>query len=335
MDWSRSARYLSVILILVTASYVGCDPSEIESFVSELPNTGAQENDVAPNYNSNQDGQLSRPAIIVGSFNIQSFGRTKIGKPEVMNVLVDIVHRFDILAIQELRDVDQRVIPEFLQMINRGGHHYRASVGPRQGYVVAANQRRYEEQMVYIYDADRIEIIGPTYVAHDRYQQMHRPPYVAHFRCRQVPAGIQPFTFALMNVHVDPDDVEAEFAALQSIIGSVFPNHPGEDDFILLGDMNKDARSFSNFRWMSNQFAAIPNQWKTNTRQSESYDNFIFDAGRTSEFMNQSGVLNLLHEYGLTYDQARAVSDHMPVWAVFSDRESTATVLTQEPAFIR
>lgn len=138
-----------------------------------------------------------------------------------------------------------------------------------------------------------------------------------------------------MNVHIDPDDVLAEFAALQEIIGSVFPNHPGEDDFILLGDMNKDARSFSNFRWMSNQSAAIPSQWKTNTRQNESYDNLVFDAGRTSEFMNQSGVLNLLHEYGLTYEQAREVSDHMPVWAVFSDRESTAAVLTQEPQLIR
>ena len=329
MDWSRFAKYLSVLLILVTASYLGCDPSEIESFVADNNNA------VESKQGANNGGQLTQPAIIVGSFNIQSFGRTKVSKPEVMNILVDIARRFDILAIQELRDIDQRVIPEFLTMINRNGHNYQASVGPRQGYVVPADQRRYEEQMVYIYDANRIEIIGPTYVAHDRYQRMHRPPYVAHFRCRQVPPGIQPFTFALMNVHVDPDDVVAEFAALQDIIGSVFPNHPGEDDFILLGDLNEDADTYTNFRWLSNQFAAIPSHWKTNTRQTASYDNIVFDAGRTSEFMNQSGVMNLMQEYGISYEQARAVSDHMPVWAVFSDRESTAEVLTQQPQFIR
>ena len=335
MDLSRLTRYLSIFLLLVTASYFGCDPSEIDSFITELPKSAGPEPADVQYSQSNQGSQLTRPAVIIGSFNIQSFGRTKMGKPEVVNVLVDIAQRFDILAIQELRDVDQRVIPEFLERINRDGYNYRASVGPRQGYVVAADQRRYEEQMVYLYDANRIEILGPTYVAYDRYQRMHRPPYVAHFRCRQVPAGIQPFTFALMNVHVDPDDVDAEFAALQDIIGSVFPNHPGEDDFILLGDMNQDASAFSNFRWLSNQFAAIPSQWKTNTRQTENYDNLIFDARRTSEFMNQSGVLNLMQQYGLNYEQARQVSDHMPVWAVFSDRESTAETLTQGPQVIR
>ena len=84
MDLSRLARYLNVFLILVTASLVGCDPSDIDSFIAELPNEAAHNGGAVQNSSVNHAGQLTRPAIIIGSFNIQSFGQTKMGKPEVM-----------------------------------------------------------------------------------------------------------------------------------------------------------------------------------------------------------------------------------------------------------
>ena len=138
-----------------------------------------------------------------------------------------------------------------------------------------------------------------------------------------------------MNVHVDPDDTVAEFTALQDIIHSIFPNHPGEDDFILLGDMNAEASKFSRFRWLTDQFATIPPHWKTNTRQKESYDNITFDARRTAEFLNQAGVMNLMQEYNLSREAAIQVSDHMPIWAVFASHEFVPAELTQEQQLLR
>jgi len=41
--------------------------------------------------------------ISVASFNIQVFGTTKMGKPAVMKYLADVVRRFDVVAIQEVR----------------------------------------------------------------------------------------------------------------------------------------------------------------------------------------------------------------------------------------
>ena len=38
----------------------------------------------------------------IASFNIQVFGRSKLRRP-VMKVLCDVVRRFDVLAIQEVR----------------------------------------------------------------------------------------------------------------------------------------------------------------------------------------------------------------------------------------
>ena len=80
---------------------------------------------------------------------------------------------------------------------------------------------------------------------------------------------------------------------------------------------------------MQQQFAAIPASWKTNTVQKENYDNLVFDASYTAEFTGQSGVLNLMAEYDLSLAEAKKVSDHMPVWAVFSTQEAPAAAITQ------
>ena len=37
--------------------------------------------------------------ITIASFNIQQFGQTKASKPEVMEILSDIIRRYDIVAI--------------------------------------------------------------------------------------------------------------------------------------------------------------------------------------------------------------------------------------------
>ena len=41
------------------------------------------------------------------------------------------------------------------------------------------------------------------------------------------------------------------------------------------------------------------------------------------EFTGTCGVFDLMAEFGLSVDEALKVSDHLPVWAEFSVREST------------
>ena len=266
------------------------------------------------------------PHITIGSFNIQTLGKTKMSKPGVVSILIDVARRFDILAVQELRDIDQGVIPKFLEAINADGAQYAAAVGPRQGYNIAGT--RYFEQTVFIYDTTKAELIAPTYAARNHYDIMHRPPFVGHFQT----VGVDPaeaFKFVLMNVHVDYDDAHVEFEAMQKIIGGIYANHQGEDDFILIGDLNEEPNRFQKYAWMNDQYAAIPNHWKTNTVQTENYDNIVFDAARTSEYLQQSGVLDLMGEYDLTLAEAKLVSDHLPVWATFSAFEAPSAAITR------
>ena len=47
--------------------------------------------------------------VRVGAFNVQVFGDTKAGEPEVMSVLALVAQEFDVLLVQEMRGAEQDV----------------------------------------------------------------------------------------------------------------------------------------------------------------------------------------------------------------------------------
>ena len=306
--------FLALVLYFIATT--GCDPDTLGP-ISQSPTTG----DVvtqAPTSN----------AVIMGSFNIQVFGRAKIGKSDVTNILVDVARRFDILAIQELRSTDQSIIPRFVDMINSDGSKFAYVVGPRQGYTIST------EQYVYIYDSEKIELLDEPFVAPAPPNRIHRSPLVARFRCR-TPNPDQGFTFTLLNVHVDPDEVAMEADTLVSVLNEVRRIQPYEDDLILLGDINAPPRFFQSYPWFNNQYPVVADDWATMTGKDLNRDNIVFDAMNTSEYLRQSGVMNLMHEYQISVEDAQLVSDHMPVWAVFSATEYSTQMANEEDAVLR
>ena len=58
--------------------------------------------------------------FIIGSFNIQSLGPTKMGRPEFVERIVKILAKYDILLIQEIKDssVGMTVINKLLNELN-------------------------------------------------------------------------------------------------------------------------------------------------------------------------------------------------------------------------
>jgi endonuclease/exonuclease/phosphatase family metal-dependent hydrolase len=265
----------------------------------------------------------------VATFNIQVLGESKAGKPHVMKVLADVVRRFDVVAIQELRTTNDAVMEHFLALINAQGGTYRYVLGPRLGRTVS------KEQYVYIFDAARV-VIDPQSVltVSDPGDYLHREPLIARFQVRTSPpeAG---FSFILVNIHTDPDETDQELDALDDVFAAVQRNGWREDDVILLGDLNVDSRKLGQLGHLPGITWIVDGQ-ATNTRGTKSYDNILFDQTATLEFTGQAGILNLLETYGLRLDQALEVSDHMPVWAEFdvferSARMNVATLPASSP----
>jgi deoxyribonuclease-1-like protein len=252
--------------------------------------------------------------IRIATFNIQVFGTSKMGKPDVMDVLAKVVRRFDVVAIQEVRAKDQTVVPRFVQLINSQGARYHHVIGPRLGRTTS------KEQYAFIYDTARIAVDPNTiYTVNDAGDYMHREPMVAHFQAR-APQGQMPFTFKLVNIHTDPDDTDIELDALDDAFVAVQRDGSGEDDVILLGDLNVDEYHLGQLGQLPG-IAYVVTGTTTNTRRNHAYDNIVFHRGATTEYLGRWGVLDLEREYGLTREQAIAVSDHLPVWAEFSPVE--------------
>jgi endonuclease/exonuclease/phosphatase family metal-dependent hydrolase len=252
--------------------------------------------------------------IRVASFNIQVFGTSKSAKPHVMDILARIVREFDIVAIQEIRALDQDIVPNFVDLINSAGRQYDYVIGPRLGRTTS------KEQYAFIYDLATIQVDrSQLYTVSDPDDLLHREPLVGWFRARGIPPE-QAFTFSLVNIHTDPDETKTELNALGDVFRVVRDDGRQEDDVIILGDLNVDDRNLgalgqvSGISWV---ISATP----TNTRGTSQYDNIVFQSQATREFTGRGGVYDFLRTYNLSMEEALEVSDHMPVWAEFSAYE--------------
>ena len=263
--------------------------------------------------------------IRLASFNIQVLGETKAGQPEVMRVLASVVRQFDIIAIQELRTMQESVIEGFLALVNADGGSYRSVVGPRLGRTVS------KEQYVFIYDSSRLDVDPQSiFTVPDPQDYLHREPTIARFQVRST--STQPgFSFILANIHTDPDETDTELDALADVFVSLQRNNWQEDDVILLGDLNVSYEKLGRLGRLPNIAYTVHGE-PTNTRGTKSYDNIVFDRLATSEFTGVTGIVSLQQEFGLSMEQAIDVSDHLPIWAEFDAHEhGTQSPLAVQP----
>ena len=315
---SRNRTWQISLVALMGCLVIGCN---FENSLDELAKFAAEHKDELKKVVERKTTTLAstvslqaaeKPAdqIRIASFNIQVFGTSKSRKRGVMSVLADVMTHFDVIAIQEIRSQDSSIIPNFIAQVNAKGHVYDYVIGPRLG------RSSSKEQYVYIFDQKRIEIDpNSVHTVNDRSDLLHREPLIARFRVRGPPPS-DAFTFTLINIHTDPDEVDTEIDALAQVFTVVQRNQQYEDDVILLGDLNAAPKHFGQLQNIKNITWAIDNQ-PTNTRLSKCYDNILFDRYATQEFTGESDVLNLMDAYNLTEKQALLVSDHMPVWASF------------------
>ena len=258
------------------------------------------------------------PAIRIASFNIQVFGDAKAKKPYVMATLASIIQNFHVVAIQEVRTQDDYFIDNFLRnYVNKNGRTYDKVVGPRLG------RTNSKEQYAFIYDTAAIEVNPRSiFTVNDPDDLLHREPLVAMFRVRGPPPQ-QAFTFVLVDIHTDPDETKSELNALGQVYLAVRRACAGEDDIIVLGDLNVDDQHLGDLGRVDGVRPVVRGTY-TNTRQTAQYDNMVFHQPSTAEFTGRWGVFNFEQQYHLTLNQALEVSDHFPIWAEFNAYESTA-----------
>ena len=253
--------------------------------------------------------------IKVAAFNIQIFGKTKREKDDVMDVLKRIAQEFDIMLVQEIRDVKEETAPYYLQKINEAAGY--------QKYAFQRSERlgrgSSKEAYAYFYNTDEIEFIeGSAYVYNDINDVFQREPYIASFKSGN-------FDFTLAGIHVKPDDADSEIGHLADVVDSILVKDPNEKDIIVMGDFNADGSyfdendninpfKFSKYHW------AITNNMDTMTKTDWTYDRIVMmNATLSYEYMsNSAAVFYFDKEYALNEEKlVLEVSDHYPIYAKF------------------
>lgn len=126
--------------------------------------------------------------IKVAAFNLQIYGTSKAGNPEVMAVLSKIVRNYDVIAVQEIRDASQTALLKLKDAVNSmGSSQYEYIVSDRLG------RSSSKEQYAYIYNIQTMQVMGP-YVYPDSNDIFQREPYVAEFKAKN-----GNFDFVLIN----------------------------------------------------------------------------------------------------------------------------------------
>lgn len=248
------------------------------------------------------------PPVKVATFNIQAFGEAKRSKPEVMDLLVEVADEFQIMAVQEIRDGSLATPYVYLEAMNATGDEmHSVTVGPRLGRTTS------KEQYAFYYDMRFVQLMGKPATYPDADDVFEREPLAARFS-----AG--GFDFVLVNVHVKPDDADAEIRALADVVAWAEGEFQ-DADVIVLGDLNADCDYFDEaerqaagaMNWIT------PDDFDTTVKGTVcTYDNFLLSDSLMDEFSGEIEVFRFDTEYGLDQPTAEDVSDHYPVFAVFS-----------------
>ncbi|EDV25217.1 uncharacterized protein TRIADDRAFT_25440 [Trichoplax adhaerens] len=254
--------------------------------------------------------------VKIAAFNIQTLGKTKMGKQEVVAELVKILRRYDLTLIQEIRDSSGVAIQTLLDEVNKGhSYSYAMILSDRLG------RSSYKEQYAFFYRTDLFSVQG-NYHYDDGDESAGddsfiREPFVVKFKITAT--GKQ---FVLIPCHASPSYAVEETDALADVYDDATTRF-GESNAILMGDFNADCSYISSSEWsyvrlwtQSRFNWVIGSNADTTTKSTNcAYDRLVLAGSRMqSDYVSGTAkVFRFDSEYGLSYDETTAVSDHYPV----------------------
>lgn len=234
--------------------------------------------------------------IKIASFNIRFFS-IENRDTEDFEYIAKILSKFDVIAIQELEDVE--ALERTMQFMR--GYSYKVSdkVG-RERYAFVYNKR------VRPLEEGRIYGSGGKFI---------RDPYYATFRAGN-------FDFTLITVHILYGESEEarrpEVRELAKVYEYIQGKDPSENDIILLGDFNLPPtdEAFMDLKSIPSMIHLVKSPEKTTISDKSLLDNIWFQRKYVREYSGRYGVYEFDRNFR-SKRQARRISDHRPVWAEF------------------
>ncbi|XP_040918759.1 deoxyribonuclease-1-like isoform X1 [Toxotes jaculatrix] len=258
--------------------------------------------------------QLSA-SLLLGAFNIKTFGDKKASNTTLMDIISTIVHRYDIILIQEVRDSDLSATKKLMEHVNKGS--------PQYSYIISEPLGRssYKERYLFLYREHTVSVVK-NYTYDDGCEPcgtdtFSREPFVVMFSSKYTAVK----NFVLIPQHTSPDYAVQEVNALYDVVADVRTRW-NTNDIVLLGDFNAGCSYVSNSDWQKIRLFTdksfhwlIPNEADTTVSHTNCpYDRIVVTTDMLKGVVHDSAeVYNYMLNLGLDQKLALAVSDHFPV----------------------
>nr|KAF6420259.1 deoxyribonuclease 1 like 3 [Molossus molossus] len=228
-------------------------------------------------------------ALRICSFNVRSFGESKIGNQNAMDVIVKVIKRCDLILLMEIKDSSNKICSVLLERLNG------------EKLVTVKNSYLYHDHQV-----------GDTDV-------FSREPFVVWFQTYHTAVK----DFVIVPLHTTPETSIKEIDELADVYVDVKRRWKTQN-FIFMGDFNADCsyvpkkawnnirlRTDSKFIWL------IGDEEDTTVKMSTNcaYDRIVLrgDEIVSAVVPKSNSTFDFQKAYGLTEKEALDVSDHFPV----------------------
>lgn len=295
---------ITALLFVVVLVLANCSP--IQEDMEGYSNTGAR-------YSSSR--------IRVATFNIQIFGPTKVGRPNVLKTLAQIATRYDVIAIQEVGSNGNPNDSTATYVMNAYVNRINQIAGPGAYSYVRGHQ------YAFVYKNSTIQKKGAG--LYYGWKTFTYRPLQAYFKCKN-----GNFDFSLITIHTSPSKATTEIGYMKTAMYETYQRF-GDWDVIALGDFNADGSYYN-----AGSNGASLNGWSTSTYKTiikngtdttvSPYNNYTYDriqayAWVGSQYSGYKGVLKFANYYNIsslegtssTAGTEKALSDHYTCWAEF------------------
>ncbi|KAK1878263.1 Deoxyribonuclease-1 [Dissostichus eleginoides] len=262
--------------------------------------------------------------LLIGAFNIQCFGDRKSQDNVVMNIIKEIVLRYDIILIQEVRcNHDLSVPHRLLALVNQDS--------PQFSYIVSEplplGPDTRKERYLFLYRHQKVAVTGCFQYDEGKRGVFDRPPFVVQFSSTETDVE----EFVLIPIHTSP--LTAAQAAKEGKISTVEQLNAlvdvveeaklkwTNDNIMVLGDFNAGSRYVGDDDWKNIRLRANTNfHWliddNVDTTMAEkpiqAHDRIVVTTEMEKGVVaGSAAVFDFIKAY--SPKEAKKVSDHFPV----------------------
>ncbi|KAH9498104.1 Deoxyribonuclease-1 [Bulinus truncatus] len=187
---------------------------------------------VAVELYSSAEGQKNNRPIKVAAFNIKGFGRAKMTNSRLSDQITEIVSRYDVILIQEVRDTSGFSLNKLWGNLNATGEWGMAVSEP-------VGRTNYKEQYAFFYRSKTVKITGTFQFDDSEKDSFEREPFAVEIEYISAKKASKR-RVVLLALHTKPQDTVQELKLLPQTMRKVYQKFKRATGIIALGDLNAD-----------------------------------------------------------------------------------------------